>query len=267
MMDDDVLRRVSPSRRPVPASRRVAAQPRAVVVAFCLASLLALAAGLASAQERRPYFELSAGFKTGDFGTPTRSDLLYFAPTFGYVALRYDYSVTVPYLSLTAPTAGQSTTQSGVGDVVARGGRELAAGTSWSLYGALAVKLPTADEARGLGTGETDLGAFATLGRDFGSTRLSLLAGTIKTGDPPGQALSDLRLYGIGLAGWAGATRLYGSIEGRTATVPGAHNPLEVNVGAVHRLSARYWLKSAAFTGLNDGGPRYGASLGFVYWF
>ena len=260
----------------MPATRRSAARPRAVLIALCLASLLALAAGLASGQEGRPYFEglegrpyfeLSAGFRTGDFGTPTRSDLLYLVPTFGYLAPRYDFSVAVPYLSLTERTAGQSTTQSGIGDAVARGGRELAAGTNWSLYGSLALKLPTGDETKALGTGEADLGAFATFGRDFDLVHLSLLAGYIKTGDPPGQTLPDLRLYGVGLATWAGATRVYGSLEGRTASVPGAPNPLEVNVGAIHPLSARQWLKGAAFTGLNDGGPRYGASVGFVQWF
>jgi hypothetical protein len=254
--------RASIRLRPCRTSR-----PRADFVALCFALLFALAAGLAGGQDGRPYFELNAGFRTGDFGTPTRSDLLYLAPTFGYAAPRYDYSVTVPYLSLTSRTAGGSTTQSGIGDAVVRGGRELAAGTDWSLYGSLAVKLPTADEERGLGTGEADFGAFATFSRDFDSVRLSLLGGTIKTGDPPGQTLTDLWLYGIGLASWAGTTRLYGSIEGRTASVPGAPNPLEAYVGAMHPLSARQWLTGTAFVGLNDGGPRFGASLGFVHWF
>jgi hypothetical protein len=266
-MSGDASRRSWPGRRPVLATRNGAARSRTNLVALCFALLSALAAGLAGAQEGRAYFELNGGFRTGDFGTTTRSDLLYLAPTFGYAAPRYDYSVTVPYLSLTSRTASGSTTQSGIGDTVARGGRELAAGTDWSLYGSLAVKLPTADEERGLGTGEADLGAFATFSRDFGSVRLSLLGGTIQTGDPPAQTLTDLWLYGIGLATWAGATRLYGSIEGRTASVPGAPNPLEVYVGAMHPLSARQWLTGTAFGGLNDGGPRYGASIGFVHWF
>lgn len=266
-MSGDASGRSWPGRRPVSATRNGAARSRTGLVALCFALLSVLAAGLAGGQEGRPYFELNAGFRTGDFGTTTRSDLLYLAPTFGYAAPRYDYSVTVPYLSLTSRTAGGSTTQSGIGDTVVRGGRELTAGTDWSLYGSLAVKLPTADETRGLGTGEADLGAFVTFGRDFDSVRLSLLGGTIQTGDPPGQTLTDLWLYGIGLATWAGATRLYGSIEGRTASVPGAPNPLEVYVGAMYPLSARQWLTGTAFAGLNDGGPRYGASVGFVHWF
>ena len=266
-MNGDAPRLSWPGCCPVSATRNGAARSRADRVALCLALLFALAAGVAGGQEGRAYFELNTGFRTGDFGTPTRSDLLYLAPTFGYAAPRYDYSVTVPYLTLTSRTASGSTTQSGIGDTVARGGLELIAGTNWSLYGALSVKLPTADETRGLGTGETDVGAFATFSRDFDSVRLSLLGGTIQTGDPPGYTLPDLWLYGIGLASWAGATRLYGSIEGRTASVPGAPNPLEVYVGAMHPLSTRQWLTGTAFAGLNDSGPRYGASVGFVHWF
>ncbi len=259
--------RGSCGRAAVRFRRHGAARPRADHVALCLALLFALAAGLAGGEEGRAYFELNAGFRTGDFGTPTRSDLLYLAPTLGYAAPRYDYSVTVPYLTLNSRTASGSTTQSGIGDTVTRGGRELAAGTDWSLYGSLAVKLPTGDEAKGFGTGEADVGAFATFGRDFDSVRLNLLGGFIKTGDPPGQTLPDLWTYGVGLATWAGATRLYGSIEGRTASVSGAPNPLEVYVGAMHPLGTRQWLTGTAFAGLNDGGPRYGASIGFVHWF
>ena len=40
----------------------------------------------ASAQEGRGYIDISGGYKTGDFGTQTTSDLWYFSPTFGYVA-------------------------------------------------------------------------------------------------------------------------------------------------------------------------------------
>ncbi len=47
----------------------------------------------ASAQEGRGYLDISGGYKTGDFGTPTTSDLWYFSPTLGYVAPWYDFSV------------------------------------------------------------------------------------------------------------------------------------------------------------------------------
>ena len=47
----------------------------------------------------------------------------------------------------------------------------------------------------------------------------------------------------------------------------GADAPLETNVGFLHPLNPRHWVKASAFIGLSDGGPRFGASLGFVQWF
>ncbi|BAU49789.1 hypothetical protein SVA_3241 [Sulfurifustis variabilis] len=222
----------------------------------------------AAGAEGSYYFELSAGFKTGDFGTPTDNDLYYLSPALGYVAPRYDLSVTVPYLSLTTETAGRSNTETGAGDVIARGGRELLPeGGAVSLYGSLAVKLPTADEDKGLGTGKTDVGAFASLSRRLEGMRLSLLGGYIKVGDPPGVDLDDVLLYGVGFSGMRARTHLYGSLEGRTATVPGADDPLEINAGFFHPLNPRHWIKGTAFVGLTDGGPDWGMSLGFVQWF
>ncbi len=230
--------------------------------------VFALVGVAAAAEDGRSYLDLSAGFKTGDFGTPVTSSLYYLAPAFGYVAPRYDVSVTVPYLALTSEAAGQSTTDTGIGDVIVRGGAELwPAGHGLSLYTSLSVKLPTADETKGLGTGETDVGAFATLSSDLEALRLSLFAGYIKVGEPRGQSLNDVLLYGLGLSGALGQTHLYGSLEGRTATVPGADDPLETYVGVLHPLRPRQWLKGNALVGLNDGGPRFGASLGFVQWF
>ena len=134
------------------------------------------------------------------------------------------------------------------------------------MNGALAVKLPTADETKGLGTGKADVGATLRLGQRLGRVRLSLLGGFIKVGDPAGQDYNDVYLYGIGVSGTKGETGLYASLEGRRALVAGADNPLEVRVGFFHLFGHRYAIRATAFAGLNDGGPAYGAGLGFVQW-
>lgn len=71
-------------------------------------------------------------------------------------------SEAAPLLSLTEKTSGSSTTEMELGDVVLRAGAVLLAATSAgsSVNGSAAMKLPTADEAKGLGTGQTDYGAF-----------------------------------------------------------------------------------------------------------
>lgn len=239
---------------------------RARAVRAAMAGLLGLTAPLTSAAPGAAYAELSGGFKSGDFGTATRSDLYYLAPAAGYVTPDLDLSVTVPYLRLTTETGGVSGTEAGLGDILARGGASLFPGLSdtYSLYGALAVKLPTADETRGLGTGEADIGAFLSLARNAGGLRLTLQGGYIKTGLMHSDGLRDVLLYGAALSSFTGRLHGYLSLDGRTPLASGARAPLEVSVGALYALSPRYFVKASSFRGLNDGGPAVGVALGIV---
>lgn len=229
---------------------------------------LAVLSSAALAADGRAYVALDGGILSGDFGTPVRNTLYTIAPTLGYVAQDYELSATVPYVSLTQSAAGQSVTESGLGDIVARAGYvlvpERASGVS--LYGTLAVKLPTASHANGLGTGETDVGATLLVGQRLGPVRVSLLGGFIKVGDPAGQDYNDIYLYGAEVSGTTGNTGLYASLEGRRALVAGADNPLETHVGFFHLFGHRTAIRGSAFAGLNDGGPAYGVSVGVVRW-
>lgn len=223
----------------------------------------------AAAQEGRGYLDISGGYKTGDFGTPTTSGLYYLSPTLGYVAPRYDVSITVPYMSLTNETGGVSTTESGIGDIILRGGMVFVPETErgLSINGSLALKLPTADETKGLGTGETDYGALLSLHQRLEKIKLSFMGGYIKVGDPPAFNYNDIYLYGVGISRVFGRTDLYASLEGRRSTVPGADNPQELNFGFFHLFNKDYSLKGSAFFGLNDGGPDFGINFGIVKWF
>ena len=223
----------------------------------------------ASAQEGRGYLDISGGYKTGDFGTPTTSDLWYFSPTVGYVTPRYDFSVTLPYLSLRNETGGVSSTESGIGDIIIRGGAVLLPEGSGglSVNGSLALKLPTADETKGLGTGETDYGAFLALHQRLDQFKFSLMGGYIKVGDPPQTTFNDIFLYGVGISRVLGRTNLSASFEGRRAIVAGEKNPQEINLGFFHVLNEDYAIKGGTFFGLNDGGPGFGLNAGIVKWF
>lgn len=218
-----------------------------------------------SAQDGRGYIEIDAGYKTGDFGTPTRADLLYLSTAFGYIAPAWDVSATAPYLVLSSGNASES----GIGDIILRVGRVLVpeGESGLSLDGALAVKVPTADEMKGLGTGETDYGSFLGLHQRLGRFKVSFNGGYIKVGDPPRVNYNDIYLYAVGISRIFGNTDLYTSFEGRRAVVPGTKNPQEINVGFFHVLNADYAIKGTAFSGLNDGGPDFGISLGLVRWF
>ena len=221
------------------------------------------------AGEGRGYFDFNGGYKTGDFGTATRSNLYYFSPVLGFVTPRYDMSITIPYLLLSNETAGVIGTEEGVGDVILRGGMVLLPETESgvSLIGSVAVKAPTADENKGLGTGEADYAGFFGLRKRFGQNRLTLSAGYIKVGDPSGVDLNDVYVYDIGLARMFERTEVFAWYEGRRSLIPGSRNPQEINVGFFHILNQDYSIKGSSFVGLNDGGPDHGINLGLIRWF
>ena len=237
-----------------------------LVIALTLILLLPLVAG---AETGRSYLEMSGGYKTGDFGTPTRSDLYYVSPTLGYVTPQYDVSVTVPYLYLVNKTGSATTSESGIGDIILRGGRVLLPedDEGISLDGALAVKLPTADENKGLGTGAADYGAFAGLHKRIESVKFSLTGGYIIIGDHPPVTYNNIFVYGIGVSKRFKRTEVYTSFEGRQSAISGAKDPQEIHFGFFHILSRNYSLKGSTFFGLNDGGPAFGFELGIVKWF
>src|SRR5512143_1881617 len=230
----------------------------ALVLLFTLLPYAALA------YDGRSYLEVGGGYKTGDFGTPVRSNLFYFSPILGYVAPRYEVSVTVPYLFLSNSGGGITNSESGIGDIILRGSRVLMpeGKSGFSLDGTLAIKIPTADETKGLGTGEADYGAFLGAHQRVDKFKLSLSFGYIKVGDPPSINFNDIYLYGIGISRIFGTTELFSSFEGRRAIIPGAKNPQEINVGLFHVLNRDWAVKGGTFAGLNKGGPDFGLNFG-----
>ncbi len=217
----------------------------------------------------RDYFEIDGGYKTGDFGTPVTTDLTYFSAVLGHVTPDYDLSVTVPYLFLKNTAGGSSASESGVGDVLLHAGMILVpeGKKGFSSDGSIGVKLPTASDTKGLGTGETDYGAFLGLHQRLGEYKLTLNGGYIKVGQPANVTYNDIYLFDIGVSRAFGFTQVYAYFEQRKAPIPGAKNPQEINLSLFHVLNIDYALRASGFVGLNDGGPSSGFSLGVVRWF
>src|SRR5512144_1455194 len=151
---------------------------RAVHAVIVLIVLLILP-GTLRAKEGRGYLDVSAGYKTGSFGTPFRSNLSYLSTGLGYATPVYDVSITIPYLFLSNESQSGTQNTSGIGDIIIRGDRVLVDEKSngFSLDGALAAKLPTADDTKGLGTGEPDFGAFLNAHELVGKVKFTLQAG------------------------------------------------------------------------------------------
>jgi hypothetical protein len=191
------------------------------------------------AEEDRSYLDISGGYNTGTFDTPYRSNLSYLSTGLGYVTPIYDVSITIPYLFLSSGSQTGTKDTSGIGDIIFRGGRVLVTETSngFSLDGALSIKLPTADETKGLGTGQADFGGFLNAHQRVSGVKLTLSGGYIIVGSPPNITYNNMHLYGFGISKIIGFTELYCSFEGRSATVSGAQSPQEIDAGIFHVLN------------------------------
>jgi len=137
-------------------------------------SLLISACGTALGNES--YFTLSTGLEhaSGSYDSDSNVEELYLPVTMNYTSGSFGFRMTVPYLSVRAPSGtiitnsqgqvvvvgeGPITTESGLGDITARFTlHDLFVSQSLNLAidASAKVKFGTADETIGLGTGKTD---------------------------------------------------------------------------------------------------------------
>ena len=160
-----------------------------VVLYFSCISIVSAAPG-----DGDYYVGFDAGYLTGSYNTALDSDRYSFQFIGGYLASTYDLSVSVPYL-VQHDEAGYTNT--GIGDVLVQIGHTLRSGQpdGFSLDDSVMVKLPTADESKGLGTGQLDVGLFMDIGHQWPSFSGSLRAGYINTGDSAVENYNNSFLY------------------------------------------------------------------------
>ena len=233
--------------------------------------LLLIAGKMAPAADEvgNAYVAVSADYREGDFGTSVNNELYSLTPEFGYVSGSYDLSVSIPFRHLSVSDGGLSSSESGLGDAVLRGGKRL-----WrdkkaesSLNGALTIKLATGDENKGLGTGGTDIGVSVSTTRKHGAYAFTALAGYTEVGAPSGVSYDNVISYGLGVNRSFARTNVFASLQGQNSAIPGATAPLEFDAGFFHMLSLNYVVIAHAFIGLSDGSPDDGMGIGFVRWF
>ncbi len=246
------------------------------------ALLLASAARGASASDWR--VSTSLNYESGTYGTGTRSSSLYVPLTVKRYWGDWYASLTLPYVSQTSDgsvsnvggrpvktrrgsaTGAASTTQSGMGDVVARGGYAIAEQDpqGFDLDAVVKVKTPTASRSKGLGTGEFDLGA----GLEFGilvAPGWTALADAYytKIGDPPGTNLNNQLSVDAGVSKeLSDAMTLTGLLEGSNALVSGEAAPLDVRATLDYKVNERIGAFVGAMIGLSKGSADYGMSVG-----
>jgi hypothetical protein len=219
-------------------------------------------------------------YRSGDFGLTGGTRILAVPATYAVISDRQEFRLTVPFLSVTSDDpvtivgdqvierpGGLGGTESGLGDVVAEEEHFFLAGGGarpW-LSLLLSVKLPTADEDRGLGTGRPDAGAGMGLIQPLG-TRWHLLgeAQYSVLGDPPDLDLRNTLWLSLGLqrrvSGSASASL---SIERRNSVLRDLPDIARFGLIYDQGLARRVNLRAALFLGLSDTAEDYGVEAGF----
>ncbi len=159
---------------------------------------------------------------------------------------------------------------SGMGDLTLEGTAFLLEerGNWPSLSPWLAVKLPTANEKKGLGTGKTDVGLGVIVAKTFGRSFASADLGYTFIGEPRGVDLDNvfsvLATLGHNLSD---VLSVHGFVDFRTAVVDTVDNPVSLGLGARYRFSERIGLKTDVRFGVTNSAPDVAGILGVEFRF
>jgi hypothetical protein len=235
-----------------------------------LLTVLSAAAGpSAAAQASDGRVSLQAGVEriSGDYGSDIDVQDLYVPVTVLFERGRLGFRATVPYLEVEFidPVDSSTYTESGVGDVVLgltvydlKASRR----DDWSVDLTAKIELGTADEARGLGNGETDYALLADVRRALDRGAFVASVGYKLRGEPAGVALEDGWLLAVGgLRRFSAATAGGIFLDYREASAPGAEAVREVTATLSRSLGNEWRIQGHVVKGLSDTTLDLGAGL------
>jgi hypothetical protein len=262
---------------------------------FVAASAAVSFATTAAADETWSAFKFTTGvdYTSGDYGTGTDTDILYIPFSAKYEHGPWFVGLTVPYIRIESDgsvvggadgtvitkkkrrtkTVGGSTvpdvtTESGLGDIVGQVGRSFFLNHSTlplvDLIGK--IKFPTADEDKGLGTGEFDYSIQADVSKTFGRWTPFGTLGYRYIGEPSGTDLNNIFFASLG-AGYK-LTEQWSTgliLDYRQSTSDNADDPVELTPSATWKPRRDWVLTGYGVFGATDGGPDYGGGLQASY--
>ncbi|MBI5587450.1 MAG: transporter [Deltaproteobacteria bacterium] len=192
---------------------------RKILTALTLFNFIFLAAAFEASAESLWKLSAAAEYETGTYGSGERTDAWYLPVTLKRYFDRGDISFTVPYIRQKSgpevtnvggtvtrfrKKAGPTTTNSGLGDMILKGSYYILTEGSkdpFDVSAAGKIKLPTADDKKGLGTGEFDEGVGLEFGKKLGPDWSFFLdAYYTFIGDPPGTDLRDRLSFDVGVS-------------------------------------------------------------------
>ena len=243
-------------------------------------TLAAACAGISvvlGAQAQESPLTLGAGlhYSSGDYGTGTSTRITQLVGTARYERGPWVYRAAVPYLEISGsnaviPGVGQARrsagerTESGLGDIVvsATYAAYYNPASTLGLDLTAKLKLATADEDKGLGTGEPDLALLVDLYRTFDRITGFGGVGYHILGDSPGLPLENVWSANLGATYKLNARDSVGaSLEGRERPLPGGSRQRELSGFWLRQLDSAWKMQAYMLIGLADGSPDWGAGL------
>jgi len=219
---------------------------------------------------------LSTGldYSRGDYGFATDTEVFALPLTVSYTTGPWRFQVSQAWLSIKGPAsvvltgaqaggaAGRpvSGRESGVGDLwLGASYRSLPFGPDLEVALTGRMKVGTANENKGLGSGENDYYAQFDFSRALGATTPFLTLGYRWLG---ANAVYRLRDGAYASAGFvrqlAGPTQAGLALDWRARVVSGGDPACELTAFATHHLDERWSLQGYALTGLTDASPDFG---------
>lgn len=224
-------------------------------------------------------------YTSGDYGASEKTRIVYIPLTVRSESERLMFQVTAPYIRVDAPAAGQTIigpggipiqtgtdgreSNSGLGDVVTAARYTLLDGSASGLLldATGKIKLGTADESQGLGTGENDyslqLDGAQVLDRGF---TLFATMGYRIYGDPPGVEFDNVFFGSLG-----GIYKLFPDTSGglvydfRERITPRSDSQRELTAFMTHRIDKSTKVQGYVVRGFSDSSPDWGGGLLFSF--
>lgn len=219
---------------------------------------------------------VGAEYSSGKFGGTETTDTLYIPVVVRYETGPWVLKATVPWLRITGPGnvigAGADRvvvpgvdnarrTESGLGDIVLSGFYNVLDERKGGLgldLGAK-IKLPTADEQKGLGTGELDYALQLDFFKPIDATTLFGSIGYRVYGNPPGVTLRDVPYASIGASYRMSQQQSVGvAYDFRPHIVEGGAEVSEVTLFWSQRMSPEWKLQVYGVFGFADASPDAG---------
>jgi hypothetical protein len=224
-------------------------------------------------------------YETGDYGTGDTTDLWRLPLSISYSGEQWYFNATIPYLiadstgAIVVRSDGHHTTggivsggrsEHGIGDVTLSATRYLTYDKERKLEPFVRgrIKLGTADENKGLGTGENDVAAEIGLNKWTDKQRYYGAIGYEVVGDPPGVNYDNV-FYGYGGMSFELTKDKHLGVDlyYTQASAPGFDDSLDLTGFVNYRYDRQRTIHVYLLAGLADGSPDWGGGVNLRYYF